>query len=144
MNQKDQTKSTESRLIREAVRMRKKSYAPYSGFSVGAAVLCSDGSIYTGCNIENSSYPITICAERTAMAKAISEGHTSFTAIAVTGGKSKVPEGYSYPCGACRQFMREFSQPDALRVIVAKSEEDYVEKTLEELLPESFGPGNLV
>ena len=78
------------------------------------------------------------------MAKAVSEGRTSFTAIAITGGKSEEPEGYSYPCGACRQFMREFADPDELSVIVAKSEEDYVIKTLAELLPHSFGPGNLV
>ena len=136
--------STVKELIRAAVMMRKRAYCPYSGFSVGAAVLCGDGSVYTGCNIENSSYPITICAERTAMAKAVSEGHTSFTAIAITGGKSEEPEGYSYPCGACRQFMREFADPDELSVIVAKSEEDYVIKTLAELLPHSFGPGNLV
>ena len=136
--------STVKELIRAAVMMRKRAYCPYSGFSVGAAVLCGDGSVYTGCNIENSSYPITICAERTAMAKAVSEGHTSFTAIAITGGKSEEPEGYSYPCGACRQFMREFCDCDTFAVIVARSREDFRIFTLEELLPNSFGPESLV
>ena len=132
------------RLIEAAMKMREQSYSPYSGFSVGAALLCSDGTVYTGCNIENASYPVTICAERTAMAKAVSEGHREFAAIAVVGGKKEDPEDYSYPCGSCRQFMREFCDPACFQVITARSRDDYVICTLDELQPHAFGPGNLV
>lgn len=132
------------RLIDTAMKMREQSYCPYSGFSVGAAVLCSDGTVYTGCNIENAAYSVTLCAERTAMVKAVSEGHREFEAIAIAGGKTENPEDYSFPCGSCRQFMREFCEPDKFLVITAKSRECYIICTLEELLPHSFGPGNLV
>ena len=99
---------------------------------------------HAGCNVENAAYPAAICAERTAFVKAVSEGCRRFTAIAVTGGIGPEPEDYSWPCGECRQFMREFCEPDRFVVITAKSETDYRCYTLEELLPESFGPGNLV
>ena len=131
-------------LIDTAMKMREMSYCPYSGFSVGAALLCSDGTVYTGCNIENAALSVTLCAERTAMVKAVSEGHRDFEAIAVVGGKAKDPEDYSFPCGSCRQFMREFCDPGSFLVITAKSRECFVTCTLEELLPYSFGPGNLV
>ena len=135
---------TALKLIRTALEMRKRSYCPYSSFSVGAALLTEDGNIYTGCNVENAAYPASICAERTAFVKAISEGCLHFTAIAVTGGIGPEPEDYSWPCGECRQFMREFCEPDKFVVITAKSETDYRSYLLEELLPHSFGPGNLV
>ena len=95
-------------LIGKALRMRERSYSPYSGFSVGAALLTEEGAVYGGCNIENAAYPDTICAERVAMSKAVSEGEYRFRAIAIAGGKEKEPETYSFPCGSCRQFMREF------------------------------------
>ena len=131
-------------LIGEALSMRTRSYIPYSGFAVGAALLTDSGKIYGGCNIENAAYPATICAERTAMVKAVSEGERGFRAIAIAGGRERAPEGYSYPCGTCRQFMREFCDSENFVVIVARSREDYKIFTLEELLPSSFGPESLV
>ena len=133
-----------SKLIEEALFMRTRSYIPYSGFSVVASLLAGSGRIYGGCNIENAAYPATICAERTAMAKAVSEGERGFRAIAIAGGKEGDPEGYSYPCGTCRQVMREFCDSGTFVVIVARSTEDYKIFTLEELLPNSFGPESLV
>lgn len=131
-------------LISSAIEARKKAYVPYSGYMVGAAVLTNELRIYTGCNIENASYTPTICAERTAISKAVSEGRRRFLAIAVVGS----PNGdeitqYAYPCGVCRQVMREFADPEQFVVIVARSEEDYKLYRLKELLPESFGPENL-
>ena len=131
-------------LIEKALFMRERSYSPYSGFSVGAALLTAEGHIYGGCNIENAAYPVTVCAERVAMSKAVSEGEYKFRAIAIAGGKEKVPELYSYPCGSCRQFMREFCDSGTFVVITAKSLEDFRIYTLEELLPNSFGPESLV
>ena len=130
-------------LIRSAMEARKKAYAPYSGYMVGAAVLTNELRIYTGCNIENAAYTPTVCAERTAVFKAVSEGWRRFKAIAVVGS----PEGgitqYAFPCGVCRQVMREFADADNFVVIVAKSEQDYQAFTLRELLPEGFGHENL-
>ncbi|MBQ8172074.1 MAG: cytidine deaminase [Oscillospiraceae bacterium] len=131
-------------LIGEAIQARENSYAPYSGYCVGAALLCSDGGIITGCNVENASYGATNCAERTAVFKAVSEGRKSFTAIAIAGGKEGAAElDYAYPCGVCRQVLREFCEPSAFIVIVCRSSTDYKIMTLEELLPCSFGPDNL-
>ncbi len=126
-------------LISKAVEARKNSYSPYSGFSVGAAVLCDDGSVYTGCNIENSAFSPTICAERTAIFKAVSEGKSKFVKIAVVGGDSanEYPVNYCPPCGVCRQVMREFCDGD-FEVLIAKSCDDYKTMKLSELLPESF------
>lgn len=130
-------------LIEKALLMRELSYSPYSGFSVGAALLTQEGRIYGGCNIENAAYSVTICAERVAMSKAVSEGEYRFRALAVAGGGEKTPDVYSFPCGSCRQFMREFCDTESFLVIVAKSTEDYKVYTLEQLLPNSFGPESL-
>ncbi len=130
-------------LIRSAMEARKKAYAPYSGYMVGAAVLTNELRIYTGCNIENASYTPTVCAERTAVFKAVSEGWRRFKAIAVVGSPKGGITQYAFPCGVCRQVMREFADADNFVVIVAKSEQDYQALTLRELLPEGFGPENL-
>lgn len=129
-------------LCQKAVDMRSESYAPYSGFCVGSAVLTGDGSVYTGCNIENSAFGPSICAERIAIFKAVSEGHRDFVAIAIAGGKKDGELQYCAPCGVCRQVMREFCKP-SFKIYLAKSAGDYKEYTLEELLPESFGPENI-
>lgn len=128
-----------SELISKALEARKFSYSPYSGFSVGAALLCDDGSVFSGCNIENSSFSPTICAERTAIFKAVSEGKKNFLKIAVVGADSEneTPVNYCPPCGVCRQVMREFCGND-FEIVIAKSCDDYKVKKLSELLPESF------
>lgn len=126
-------------LIRKALEVRQKAYAPYSGFMVGAALLCKDGRIFTGCNIENASYGATNCAERTAFFKAVSEGYREFTAIAIAGGRKEAQSlEYCAPCGICRQVMSEFCDPDAFLVILPRSEEDYKSYTLGQLLPLGF------
>ncbi len=132
------------RLIREALKARDNAYAPYSRYHVGAALLCRDGSIVTGSNIENASYGATVCAERCATFAAVSTGRRQFDAIAIVGGPAgEAIEDYAFPCGMCRQVLREFTDPATFRVIVAKSTDEYREFTLEELLPSSFGPDNL-
>ena len=131
-----------SDLCQKAIDMRSESYAPYSDFLVGSAVLLSDGTVYTGCNIENSAFGPSICAERTAIFKAVSEGHRDFAAIAIAGGKRGGDLQYCSPCGVCRQVMREFCG-SSFKIFLAKSADDYREFTLGELLPESFGPDNL-
>lgn len=126
-------------LICKALEARQKAYAPYSGFMVGAALLCKDGRIFTGCNIENASYGATNCAERTAFFKAVSEGNREFTAIAIAGGRREAQSlEYCAPCGICRQVMSEFCDPDAFLVILPRSEEDYKSYTLGQLLPLGF------
>lgn len=131
-------------LIVSAIEARKKAYAPYSGYMVGAALLTNDLRIYTGCNVENAAYSPGICAERCAISKAVSEGARKFQAIAIAGSpKGDVLTQYSYPCGVCRQVMREFVKPQDFFIIVAKSVEEYQVFTLEQLLPESFGSENL-
>ena len=112
------------------------SYSPYSGYKVGAALLCEDGAVYTGCNIENVAYTPTICAERTAIFKAVYDGQRAFAAIAVCGGKDGVITGRFPPCGVCRQVMREFCSDDFKVYLVTP--EGYQETTLGQLLPESF------
>ena len=130
-------------LIEAADKARDNSYAPYSRYRVGAALYAAADSgedmIITGCNVENASYPAGNCAERTAVFKAVSDGYNNFKAIAIVGGN----DSYTSPCGICRQVLREFVAPDEFYVIMAKSKTDYVIKTLEELLPMSFGPENL-
>jgi cytidine deaminase len=132
------------KLIHEAFLAREKSYSPYSNFCVGAALLASNGTIYQGCNIENSSYTPTNCAERTAFFKAVSEGVTSFDAIVIVGGKKGEEVNYCAPCGVCRQVMMEFCDPKKFIIILAKSEEEFKEFTLEEMLPLGFGPSELL
>lgn len=125
-------------LIEKALQARKFSYAPYSSFAVGAALLTKDGQIFTGCNIENVSFGPSNCAERTAFFKAISDGKKEFTAIAIVGGKqNNLPEKIIYPCGVCRQVMVEFCDPD-FQIICAKDESEYKIFTLKELMPNSF------
>ncbi len=130
-------------LIVSAKSMLKRSYMPYSGYSVGAALLCEDGTIFTGCNIENAAFTPTICAERTAFFKAVSEGHRDFLAIAVVGGKNRVAGDTCTPCGVCRQVMMEFCDPERFQVIMAKDTETYRVRSLRELLPDGFGPASL-
>ena len=131
-------------MIRMAIAQLQYSYSPYSGFKVGAALLAKDGSIYTGCNIENASYTPTNCAERTAFFKAVSEGTKEFDAICVVGGKNGVLTDYAAPCGVCRQVMMEFCNSETFQIILATSEEQYEVFTLKELLPLGFGSHNLV
>ena len=128
-------------LIRAAFAAREYAYTPYSHFKVGAALLTKSGKVYTGCNIECATFSPTNCAERTALFKAVSEGERAFSAIAVVGAKDGAPDDalITSPCGVCRQMLYEFCGP-ALRVIMAKSEDDYVEETLGALLPHGFGP----
>ena len=111
-------------------------YAPYSGFYVGAALLCADGTVYQGCNIENAAYGPTNCAERTAFFKAVYDGHRDFTAIAVVGGKEGQITGAFPPCGVCRQVMREFVGDDF--VVYMGGAEGYTAMTMTELLPAGF------
>ncbi len=130
-------------LIRAAIDNLPNSYAPYSHFHVSAALLCGDGTVYTGVNIENASYTPTICAERSAFIRAVNDGKRDFEAIAICGGKDGVITDFCPPCGVCRQVMSEFCGPQ-FRVIVAKSEEEYIDLPLKEVLPLSFGPGDLL
>ncbi|MFL0247410.1 cytidine deaminase [Candidatus Clostridium stratigraminis] len=120
-------------LIRNAIKARENAYVPYSNFKVGAAILTEDDKIYSGCNIENASFGATNCAERTAIFKAVSEGHNKIKAIAIVGDVN----AYTYPCGICRQVISEFADADS-SVILAKNENDYITKTLEEVLPGAF------
>lgn len=130
-------------LVREAFAARGMAYVPYSAFAVGAALLCADGTIYTGCNVESASYPATICAERTAFAKAVSEGKRNFKAIAVVGAPTgEQPQAACPPCGICRQVMAEFCGPD-FQVILPDSAEHWTVLRFCELLPMAFGPGSL-
>ena len=128
-------------LIRAAFAAREYAYTPYSNFKVGAALLAKNGSVYTGCNIECATFTPTNCAERTALFKAVSEGVHEFAAVAVVGAKDGAPDDalITSPCGVCRQMLYELGGPD-LRVILAKSENDWQEMTLGELLPLGFGP----
>ncbi len=117
------------------------SYSPYSGYKVGAALLCADGSVYQGCNIENASFTPTICAERTAIFKAVYDGHRDLTAIAVCGGKDGVITGAFPPCGVCRQVMREFCGDDFTVYLVKPG--GYERRTMAQLLPDSFSNSNM-
>ena len=125
---------TREELKAAAVTMLDRAYCPYSHFAVGAALECADGTVFTGCNIENAAFSPTICAERTAVAKAVSEGHTDFVRIAIAGRSA----GFCVPCGVCRQVLREFA-PD-IEVICLNGEGEEKVFTLPELLPHSFGP----
>lgn len=124
------------KLIKLAMEAREYSYSPYSDFKVGSAVLTDSGQIYTGCNIESASYSPTICAERVAISKAISEGNRDIRLVVIVGSSD-----LTFPCGVCRQFIREFGKD--IDIVVANSEEDYKIFKLEELFPNSFGPDDL-
>ncbi len=125
------------KLIALAMEAMTHAYVPYSGYKVGAALLCADGSVYQGCNIENASYTPTVCAERTAFFKAVYDGHREFTAIAVCGGKDGVITGFFPPCGVCRQVMREFCRDDFLLYLAGEGGA-FETHTLAEMLPYSF------
>ena len=130
---------TDKELVQRAFAMHEFSYVPYSKFPVGAALLCADGTVFTGCNVENAAFGSTICAERTALLKAISEGHRDdWTAIAIAGRG----EDYCWPCGACRQMLYEFA-PE-LRVLAARGDGSFQTVPLSRLLPHGFGPKTLV
>ena len=128
---------TKEALCAAAIAARQQAYAPYSGCLVGAALLAADGSVYTGCNVENASYGATLCAERTAFAKAISEGNRQFTMLAVAGSEGNEINGGFPPCGICRQVIAEFCEPD-FTVLVVTASDTYKEYTLSELLPAAF------
>ena len=134
---------TIKKLIETAVEMTKMSYAPYSGFQVGAALLAKDGRIFAGCNVENAAYSPTNCAERTAFFKAVSEGAREFEAIAIAGGKNGVITKPIAPCGVCRQVMMEFCDSKTFKIYMAGASEYFEQATLEELLPGEFGPADL-
>jgi cytidine deaminase len=123
-------------LLARAAAARERAYAPYSHYAVGAAVLTEEGRVFTGANVENAVYPLTICAERAAIAHAVSEGAREVRAVAV------VTANAGTPCGSCRQVIREFGAPDTL-VLVGTPDGEHREFTLEQLLPESFGPEDL-
>lgn len=129
---------TDEKLVAKALAMRNFSYAPYSHFAVGAALLCEDGTVFTGCNVENAAYGSTICAERTALVKAVSEGHTKdWVAVAIAGSG----EDFCWPCGACRQMLYEFAPH--LRVLAVNQHGEFRQAVLSELLPMGFGPASL-
>lgn len=127
------------KLICAAIEAKKFAYAPYSNFRVGAALLTEEGKIFTGCNVENAAFSPSVCAERTAVVKAVSEGFQKFKAIVVTGDNGD----YLSPCGVCRQVLAEFCDLEGFVVIMANDENDYKEMKLSELLPGSFGKDNL-
>ena len=136
-----QIKIDPERLVDLAREARKMSYSPYSHFAVGAALLCGSGKIYTGCNIENSAYSPTCCAERVAFFKAISEGERDFRAIAVVGGGVGKPEKFCPPCGVCLQALTEFFSPESLGLLACRG--GYKEYKFKELLPLGFSSSNL-
>lgn len=145
--EKDRTRNIDPEaLVRLAFAAARNSYSPYSQYSVGAALLTGSGEVYTGCNIENASYPAGICAERTAAVKAVSEGDQEFVAVAIVGYKHADGPGQgdeAYPCGICRQFLNEFAC-QGMKIYIARTEDHYVEHSLEELLPYDFGPSKLL
>ena len=129
---------TDQALVDRAFAMLERSYVPYSHFPVGAALLCADGTVFTGCNVENAAYPAGVCAERNAVSHAVAEGHRRFRRIVIAGRGAD----FCTPCGMCRQVMREFA-PD-LEIVCLNGAGEERDFTLGELLPHSFGPGNLV
>ena len=133
---------TDKELVIEAINAMKNSYSPYSDFKVGAALLTENGKIFNGCNIENVAFGPSICAERVAFFKAISEGEKSFSKIAVVGGKGGIINGIFAPCGVCRQVVREFCKDD-FEILLGETADSYKTVTLKELLPLSFSPENV-
>ena len=133
------TMEEKQQLIRMALAAREKAYAPYSDFMVGAALRAADGRIFTGCNVENAAFTPTSCAERTALFKAVAEGVTAFTDIAVVGSRrGEVNRQITSPCGVCRQVMMEFCDPERFRIVLGKGDLSFREYTLKELLPLGF------
>ena len=128
---------TKQELCTLAIKSMNNAYSPYSGYKVGAALLCDNGKVFTGCNVENSSYGATVCAERTAIFKAVSDGERDFSMLAVAGGKENELSDKFLPCGICRQVMAEFCKPEFI-VLVVTSENTYKEFTISELLPNAF------
>lgn len=144
IDETNMSKNTIKQLVKSAIEAKTFSYAPYSNFNTGAALLTKDNKIYKGCNIENAAYSPTNCAERTAFFKAISEGHREFKAIAIVGGSvTKGIEDYCPPCGVCRQVMLEFCDPETFYIILAKSETDIKIYTLSQLIPIHFSNKNI-
>lgn len=128
---------TDKELVKKAIEAKNNAYVPYSKFRVGAALLTKEGKVYTGCNVECASYGGTNCAERTAIFKAVSEGDRQIEAIAVASDL----DDYTYPCGICRQVIIEFGKK--IKMIIAKSEDDFKIYTIDELLPHSFTTDDL-
>ncbi len=133
---------TDKQLLSIAINETEKSYSPYSKCKVGAALLCKNGRVFTGANIENAAFSPTICAERVAIFKAVNEGEREFLKIAVVGGKNGSINGIFAPCGVCRQVLREFCDDD-FQIILGESSEEYKTVTLKDLLPLSFSPDNV-
>ena len=127
------------KLIKMAIEAREKAYCPYSDFKVGAAALFEDGNIYTGCNVENASYGATNCAERTAIFSGVANGARTLEAIALIGDT----ENFTYPCGICRQVMVEFAKDNDMKIYIVKSENDYIETTIGEIVPGMFSKKDL-
>lgn len=127
-------------LILKAIEARERAYCPYSNFKVGAAALFEDGEIYTGCNIENASYGATNCAERTAIFNGVSKGNKTLKAIALIGDINT----FTYPCGICRQVISEFAESGDIKVIIVKNENEFLVKTLDEIMPGTFTKKDLV
>lgn len=133
---------TDEELCAMAVKAMDNAYVPYSGYKVGAALLTRSGKFFTGCNIENAAYSPSVCAERTALFKAVSEGERDFVKIAVAGGKNGKIALEFPPCGVCRQVMAEFCSPE-FEILVVKAENEYGVYTLKQLLPNAFTPENI-
>ena len=131
-------------LLSLAVRARESAYAPYSGFAVGAALLATDGTVYTGCNIENAAFTPTVCAERVAIFRAVADGKRDFSAIAVVGGKAGERAGRCTPCGVCRQVLAEFCDPERFTVYLMGLDGLPEAHAFSELLPFGFGKSDLV
>ena len=133
---------TDKELLTMAIDALEKSYSPYSGCKVGAALLCENGKVFTGTNIENAAFGPTVCAERVAVFKAVSEGERDFLKIAVAGGKNGAINGIFAPCGVCRQVLREFCN-DNFEILLGETKDEFKKVTLKDLLPLSFSPENV-
>ena len=133
---------TDKELFELAKKATENSYSPYSDCKVGAAILCKNGKVFTGTNIENAAFGPTICAERVAIFKAVSEGEKEFSKIAVVGGKGGIINGIFAPCGVCRQVLREFCEDD-FTILLGESDDSFKSVTLKDLLPLSFSPENV-
>ena len=133
---------TDKELYKLAIKAMEYSYSPYSDCKVGAALLCKNGKVFTGTNIENAAFGPTVCAERVAIFKAVSEGEKEFLKIAVVGGKSGVINGIFAPCGVCRQVLREFCDDD-FEILLGETEDSFKKVTLKDLFPLSFSPENV-